>query len=335
MQNTTIEKSKELEKIVFAWYKKDLERHIRKVNGFTRKAEIKEWYYLWNRNKRYELFRYFSNDESDWHKNWPLYDELLYFANKKIESTVINEILQKLKEANENKSAYKQIIKRYIIIQPSESKRLMAGGRREYITEWEYYFMEYPDISIQLDIGIQKTIENGELLDPMILALACNFNGITEFGFKYLEKIEKSFVVKIEAYLVQAKQTINEFYLKNKSRLYKVISNLLIDSENDLRTIDGINKIGEDWIGETMLYKQITEKIHDKVIFHAKLPFLGRQHIDVFIPNLNTAIEYQGAQHFRPVEFFGGNDAYEKTKERDRRKMKLCLENNITLIYVE
>ena len=31
-----------------------------------------------------------------------------------------------------------------------------------------------------------------------------------------------------------------------------------------------------------------------------------KQHIDIFIKDINTAIEYQGEQHYKPVERFGG-----------------------------
>ena len=62
---------------------------------------------------------------------------------------------------------------------------------------------------------------------------------------------------------------------------------------------------------------------------------MGRQHLDIYLPYYNIAIEYQGAQHYRPVEFFGGVEAFEKTKERDQRKREKCAENNCALIYVD
>ena len=35
-----------------------------------------------------------------------------------------------------------------------------------------------------------------------------------------------------------------------------------------------------------------------------------------------------------PIEFFGGEDAFKKTKERDAKKKRLCKENNCILIEV-
>lgn len=45
-------------------------------------------------------------------------------------------------------------------------------------------------------------------------------------------------------------------------------------------------------------------------------------------------IEYDGEQHFKPVEFFGGKEAFQKQQERDRKKNKWCKENNIPLLRI-
>jgi hypothetical protein len=55
---------------------------------------------------------------------------------------------------------------------------------------------------------------------------------------------------------------------------------------------------------------------------------------DVYICGLKTAIEYQGKQHFEPVEYFGGKEHYDKQVERDKLKLKLSEENEVKLIYV-
>ena len=45
------------------------------------------------------------------------------------------------------------------------------------------------------------------------------------------------------------------------------------------------------------------------------------------------AIECQGIQHFRPVDFFGGKEYFIKTIERDNIKQQLCENNGIKIIY--
>lgn len=45
-------------------------------------------------------------------------------------------------------------------------------------------------------------------------------------------------------------------------------------------------------------------------------------------------IEYDGKQHFEPVNFFGGQDVFRKIQERDRIKDKYCADNGIPLIRI-
>lgn len=49
---------------------------------------------------------------------------------------------------------------------------------------------------------------------------------------------------------------------------------------------------------------------------------------------LRCLIEYDGQQHFKPIDFFGGIESFEKTKLRDSIKNKYCEENNIKLLRV-
>lgn len=111
---------------------------------------------------------------------------------------------------------------------------------------------------------------------------------------------------------------------------------IIIKEAEDLYRVDiGMPKIGEGWISETELFYKLKTrfKVH-KVIHHGNPKWLGRQHLDIFFPRLNIGIEYQGLQHYEPIDFFGGEEAFIKNQERDLRKKKLCLKNNCYLIYV-
>ena len=59
-----------------------------------------------------------------------------------------------------------------------------------------------------------------------------------------------------------------------------------------------------------------------------KLPF------DFYIDSLRTCIEFDGEQHFRPINKFGGIESYEKLKKRDKIKNQYCEENGIKLIRI-
>jgi hypothetical protein len=110
---------------------------------------------------------------------------------------------------------------------------------------------------------------------------------------------------------------------------------LLREAENIYRNYIGAKEVGESWIGETELYYLIkTNFINYQVLHHGSPKFLGRQHLDIWIPELKIGIEYQGAQHDKPVEFFGGQKAFEENLKRDERKRQLCKENGVKLIEV-
>lgn len=48
----------------------------------------------------------------------------------------------------------------------------------------------------------------------------------------------------------------------------------------------------------------------------------------------NYIIEYDGAQHFQSIEWFGGEPGLEKRKIRDAVKNNYCKKNNIPLIRI-
>lgn len=56
---------------------------------------------------------------------------------------------------------------------------------------------------------------------------------------------------------------------------------------------------------------------------------------DFFVPTLNLCIEFDGRQHFEPLEFFGGQKNFEIVKENDKIKDIYCLENNINLLRIK
>lgn len=112
-------------------------------------------------------------------------------------------------------------------------------------------------------------------------------------------------------------------------------TDLMRDAENTYREEAELPRIGEGWVAETALYYSIREALPDvQVVQHGREKWLGRQHLDVYLPDLKVALEYQGEQHDRPVEFFGGEEAFRKNLQRDRRKLKKCNENGVRIIYV-
>ena len=114
-----------------------------------------------------------------------------------------------------------------------------------------------------------------------------------------------------------------------------ILLELMREFENKFRKKKNMPNIGEGWVSETALYNLIKNTFTNTMVIHQGCPqWLGKQRFDIYIPEYNIAIEYQGIQHFKPIEVFGGVEGYEKTVERDNRKKQLCEENNCKLIYV-
>ena len=73
-------------------------------------------------------------------------------------------------------------------------------------------------------------------------------------------------------------------------------------------------------------------KQYPDILYQYRPEWLGRQSLDLYIPSLCTAIEYQGIQHYLPIEFFGGEEALALRQELDQTKKLLCTENHVRLI---
>lgn len=72
----------------------------------------------------------------------------------------------------------------------------------------------------------------------------------------------------------------------------------------------------------------------EKWKFEYSPDWLGLYRIDIFNERINLAIEYNGEQHYKPVEVFGGKIGHEKCKERDQKKAKLLEEHGCKLYII-
>jgi hypothetical protein len=59
-----------------------------------------------------------------------------------------------------------------------------------------------------------------------------------------------------------------------------------------------------------------------------QLPF------DFYLTDYNICIEYDGQQHYEPINHFGGVDKFIKNKNTDSIKTKFCIDNKIPLIRI-
>ena len=55
---------------------------------------------------------------------------------------------------------------------------------------------------------------------------------------------------------------------------------------------------------------------------------------DFYLPDHNLCIEYDGVQHFKPVDYFGGEETFKIQQEKDRIKSEYCTKNGINLFRI-
>lgn len=72
----------------------------------------------------------------------------------------------------------------------------------------------------------------------------------------------------------------------------------------------------------------IFQKKFDECLSKNKLSF------DFYLSEQNICIEYDGDQHFKPINYFGGIEQFNKQKQNDKIKNKYCLDNKIKLIRI-
>jgi hypothetical protein len=90
------------------------------------------------------------------------------------------------------------------------------------------------------------------------------------------------------------------------------------------------------WKSETQLYLLVKKTFKNcAVIRHASPGWLAPQHYDIFIPELELAIEYMGQQHYEPVDYFGGQVGFKNTRDRDEKKARISKACGITIHYVK
>lgn len=154
-------------------------------------------------------------------------------------------------------------------------------------------------------------------------------------GIKILERwenagfngnVSKNVQDKLAAVDISEK-LIREYYKKLKKNLRSI--------ENKIRISKGYNIVGSLY-NESLLFKLIQDAFPNYEIISQYSPaWLGRQRIDIFIKELNIAIEYNGKQHYEPVMYFGGKEGFLKTIQRDKIKKNKCIRNGCKLIEVK
>jgi len=143
---------------------------------------------------------------------------------------------------------------------------------------------------------------------------------------------------RIEEALRQSKLRSALKRLRNFSDMpgfYHVLKNIAANTRTALRAAVGKLADESKWKKEARMLQMLRSAVHPlHVEAQATFPWLGQFRFDAYVPKLKLAVEYQGAQHFRAIEVFGGEDGLRRTQERDEAKARLALSNGVRVEYV-
>lgn len=149
---------------------------------------------------------------------------------------------------------------------------------------------------------------------------------------KAMKYLYEEYIKEFETYQALNNIICWNYRFNNFNDSMKAVHNAYIERDNTIKEILGLPlnmKLKNS--SELTLYK-IVKDVFEDAIYQYRTEWLGKQSIDIFIPSRQIAIEYQGQQHFEPINFFGGKESFIRQQENDNRKKKLCIEHNIILI---
>lgn len=121
---------------------------------------------------------------------------------------------------------------------------------------------------------------------------------------------------------------------KVSKKYYQNITKKLRNIENEIRLNKGYKIVGS-YTNESILFQKVKDFFPNyEVISQGSPDWLQPQRLDIYFPKFNIGIEYQGDQHFRPIDFFGGEESFILNQKRDKKKRRKCKSNGCVLIEV-
>jgi len=100
------------------------------------------------------------------------------------------------------------------------------------------------------------------------------------------------------------------------------------ESKGESQVISVLNELG---------YKVNKQKSFDGCFGYGGKRYCDKLKFDAHViknDGTEVCIEYDGIQHFEPIEYFGGEEGFKSLQERDLIKTNYCKDNNIQLIRI-
>ena len=223
--------------------------------------------------------------------------------------------------SKENSLKYKRTKEQFI----EEAKKIHGD-------KYDYSKVEYVNINTNVCIICPK---HGEFLQRASSHLhgcgckKCNNEKNRYTTQQFIEKVKLIFGNIYDLYKVDYKTTYDEVCIicQKHGEFWK-------------KPIDIIQGHGCPLCNSSSLEREIRLFLNENnIFFEEQKKFIWLQNkqsylkLDFYLPQYNIAIECQGEQHFKPIEYFGGENGFIKQIERDKNKFSLCNEHNIKILY--
>lgn len=141
---------------------------------------------------------------------------------------------------------------------------------------------------------------------------------------KELEQLKEHFpncdiVLKASPY-IEASELVANYFLKLKDARDAAYTQLTQKKQTHGK-----------WVNEYKLFT-LARAIFPDAEYQYSADWLDNQVLYIYIPCINCAIEYQGEQHYQPVDYFGGEEKLLLQEEMDKEKREKCRGHEVALL---
>jgi len=122
-------------------------------------------------------------------------------------------------------------------------------------------------------------------------------------------------------------------YINNKTKVEIICPEhgSFFQKPNDHKQGNGCPICGKKSKGEERIKEFLEE---NNIEYLREYNLFKKYRFDFYLKDLDTVIEYDGIQHFKPINYFGGEKGFKETCFRDKEKDIYCKKNNINLIRI-
>lgn len=225
--------------------------------------------------------------------------------------------------------------------------KICGFSKAKELLKHDYYYVKDYIESIGYELLSSEYINNIKKIE-----IKCDYGHIFNMSFKVIKRGGRCPTCqhKIQSDNLKLSYEYVKSYIEHEG--YKLLSNEYVNAHSKIKVMCNhghtydvkFNNFktgyrcpicnmssGESEVEKTLKklnIKFISQYRFDNCEFKRKLPF------DFYLPKFNCCIEFDGGQHYKIVDYFGGFDEFINIKIRDTVKNIYCKNNGIKLIRI-